>query len=238
MAVAGSPKLFLFDIDGTLLSIAKRELNVFSLALEQVFGTLGPIDDYSFAGKTDHQIAFELLSRAGRSVAEIESGLKELKNRYFEMLNEMLGVSSMEVLPGVIELLDGLAQDPGVVLGLQTGNWEVAAEIKLSRFSLDRYFLVGAFGDGHLDRNSLPSLARQRAERQVGNSINSRDTVIIGDTALDVACARTWDMVSVGVATGSTNQLELRAAGADLVVPTLAELEVDRLFGLLSEEPA
>lgn len=230
-------RLVLFDIDGTLLSIAQRELSVFGLALERVFGTTGPIDDYSFAGKTDHQIAFELLSGAGRAASEIESGLPDMKDSYFEMLDEMLEVSSMDVLPGVIELLDELAENSSIVLGLQTGNWEVAAEIKLSRFGLDRYFSVGAFGDGHLDRNSLPPLARARAEQQVGNRICSEDTVIIGDTALDVACARTWEMPCVGVATGSTSQVELQAAGADLVVPTLAQLDIGRLLGLLSEEP-
>ncbi len=237
MALAGAghgTKLVLFDIDGTLLSIAQRELNVFGLALERVFGTAGPIDDYSFAGKTDHQIAFELLSRAGKAATEIESGLPDMKDRYFEMLDDMLEVSSMTVLPGVIEFLNELAENSAVVLGLQTGNWEVAAEIKLARFGLDRYFVVGAFGDGHLDRDPLPLLARARAEQRVGEEIRPRDTVIIGDTALDVACARTCEMVSVGVATGSTSQIELRAAGADLVVPSLVQLEVDRLLDLLS----
>ena len=122
MAVDRSTKLVLFDIDGTLLSIAERELNVFGLALERVFGTAGSIEAYSFAGKTDHQIVFELLTSAGRAASQIESGLPDLKDCYFEMLDEMLDASSMAVLPGVIELLDRLAKDPSVVLGLQTGN--------------------------------------------------------------------------------------------------------------------
>lgn len=236
MAVGRSTKLVLFDIDGTLLSIAERELNVFGLALERVFGTAGSIEAYSFAGKTDHQIVFELLSGAGRAASQIESGLPDLKDCYFEMLDEMLDPSSMVVLPGVIELLDQLAEESSVVLGLQTGNWEVAAEMKLSRFGLASYFVAGAFGDGHLDRKTLPPLARARAEQQVGGRISPKKTVIVGDTALDVACARTWDMASVGVATGSTSQLELQAAGADLVVPTLADLDAGRLLGLVSSE--
>jgi len=238
MAVGGNTKLVLFDIDGTLLSIAERELNVFGLALERVFETAGPIEDYSFAGKTDHQIAFELLSGAGRAASQIESGLPDLKECYLEMLDEMLDTSGMAVLPGVIELLDQLAKDSAVVLGLQTGNWEAAAEMKLSRFGLARYFVVGAFGDGQLDRNTLPPLARDRAEQRVGGRISSSHTVIVGDTALDIACARTWHMASVGVATGSTSQLELRSAGADLVVPTLADLDAGRLLGLTSRKPS
>ncbi len=226
-------KLVLFDIDGTLLSIAHRELNVFGLALEHVFGTAGPIDDYSFAGKTDHQIAFELLSLAGKPANEIESGLPDVQKSYFKMLDDMLDASSMTVLPGVFELLDELAEDPSIVLGLQTGNWEVAAAIKLARFGLDGYFAVGAFGDGHPDRSTLPPMARERAERRLGRAIRKGDTVIIGDTTLDVDCARAWEMVSVGVATGSTSRTELQAAGADLVVPTLAQLDAGRLLDLI-----
>lgn len=232
MALTTPKRLVLFDIDGTLLSIAERELNVFGLSLERVYGTSGPIDDYSFAGKTDHQITFELLSSAGRTADQIEAGLSEMKACYFEMLGDMLEHSNMAVLPGVVELLDVLEQDAAVILGLQTGNWEVAAEIKLSRFGLERYFLAGGFGDGHLDRHALPPAARERARERLGHEVDLGQSVIIGDTALDVACARTWNMAAVGVATGSTSQSELRDAGADLVVPDLSVLDADRLLGV------
>lgn len=236
MALDHAPVLVLFDIDGTLLSIAERELNVFGLALESAYGTQGPIENYSFAGKTDHQIVFELLSSAGWSAADIESGLPDMKARYFEMLDGMLDAASMQVLPGVIELLDELETESSAVLGLQTGNWEVAAEIKLGRFGLEGYFPAGAFGDGNLDRNALPPLARERAERYLDRKIEPSRTVVLGDTALDVACARAWGMASVGVATGSACERDLEAAGADLVLSTLAGLDAKRLFELTREE--
>ncbi|MFQ5525498.1 MAG: HAD family hydrolase [Thermoanaerobaculia bacterium] len=225
-------QLLLFDIDGTLLSIAKRELNVFGRALETIFDTSGPLDGYSFAGKTDHQIAFDLLSRAGRSEREIQTGLPAMKEHYFAILDEMLTESSMKVLPGVVEILDELVTVRSAIVGLQTGNWRGAADIKLSRYGLDGYFEVGAFGDEQPDRSRLPLLARNRAEESTGRAIEAEQTVIIGDTALDVACAKACGMASVGVATGSTSQDELRGAGADLVVSSLAEIDADSLLGL------
>lgn len=226
--------LVLFDIDGTLLSIVRRGANVFAQALERVYGTSGPIDRYSFAGKTDHQITFELLTCAGRRQSEIEAALPSFKDCYFEMLEETIGSSGMEVLPGVVELLDQLQADETVVLGLQTGNWEAAAEIKLGLHDLGGYFVAGGFGDGHLDRSALPMVARERAQVRLGSAIDLRHTVIVGDTALDVACAQKWKMASVAVATGGTNQRELSAAGADLVVPSLADLSAERLLELVS----
>lgn len=225
-------QLLLFDIDGTLLSIAEREMNVFSLALEEVFGPVDSHEDYSYAGKTDDQITFELVSRTGRSEREIEALLPEMKSRYFVMLEAMLDKSSVEILPGVVELLDGLCDEPGVLLGLQTGNWETAAAIKLARFDLDRYFDLGAYGDGHLDRRGLPPRAHAEAQEHSGYSIHPRDVVIIGDTELDVASARACGMASVGVATGSFNRAQLEAAGADLVVANLGELEAATILEL------
>ncbi len=229
MAIA---TLVLFDIDGTLLSIAERELNIFGQALEKVFGDIGPLDGYSFAGKTDHQIVVDLLSRVGKNASEIEAGLPAMQEHYFDILDGMLAQSSMAVLPGVVELLNGLAASRSVILGLQTGNWRRAAEIKLTRYGLGHYFDVGAFGDGQLDRLGLPPLACRRAVEATGETIGAENTVIIGDTALDVACARSSGMVSIGVATGSTGRDELEEAGADLVVSTLAEIDADELLDL------
>ena len=58
-------RLILFDIDGTLLSTAGAAAAPFRRALEQVFGTSGPMSGYSFAGRTDPQIARDLLKMAG-----------------------------------------------------------------------------------------------------------------------------------------------------------------------------
>lgn len=226
-------KLLLFDIDGTLLSIVERELNVFGSSLRKIFGDFGSMDGYSFAGKTDHQIVLDLLSKAGRTPEEIESELPDLKEHYFEQLDRMLGEETMKVLPGVLELLDDLAGRSDVLLGLQTGNWRRAADIKLERYGLSAHFEVGAFGDGQPDRNGLPPLALERAIDLAGEPIAAADTVIIGDTALDVACARAWGMSSLGVATGSTSLEELKGTGADRAVATLAEVDADGLLDLI-----
>lgn len=225
-------KLLLFDIDGTLLSLAQRELSVFGEALEEAYGTSGALEFYDFAGKTDHQIVLDLLLSAGLALETVEEGLESMQAIYLEMLDRELGPETMTVLPGVRELLAELEEEAEVVLGLQTGNWRGAADIKLSRYGLDSHFQVGAFGDGQADRSQLPALARHEAESRFAASIKSEDVVIIGDTALDVACAKHWEMASVGVATGSTELSVLGRAGADLVVSTLLELDAAGLLKL------
>lgn len=58
-------RLVLFDVDGTLISTRGRAGGALGRALNDVFGTAGPIETYPFAGKTDPQIVFELMGAAG-----------------------------------------------------------------------------------------------------------------------------------------------------------------------------
>ena len=58
-------RLVLFDIDGTLLTTDGVAGRAFRAALERVFGTSGPASGYSFAGKTDPEIARDLLLAGG-----------------------------------------------------------------------------------------------------------------------------------------------------------------------------
>jgi phosphoglycolate phosphatase-like HAD superfamily hydrolase len=49
--------------------------------------------------------------------------------------------------------------------------------------------------------------------------------VVIGDTPLDVDCARAHGARAVAVATGPYNRSLLAATGADLVLDTLADVD-------------
>jgi len=67
--------LVLFDIDGTLLHSGGCGRAATLLALQDVFGTVGAIDDVDFAGKTDWQILLEALEPAGFSGQAIQTQL-------------------------------------------------------------------------------------------------------------------------------------------------------------------
>src|SRR5690606_34330802 len=58
-------RLVLFDIDGTILSSNGAAPRAFREALRQVYGTAGPMRGYSFAGRTDPQIARDLMRMEG-----------------------------------------------------------------------------------------------------------------------------------------------------------------------------
>jgi phosphoglycolate phosphatase-like HAD superfamily hydrolase len=129
------------------------------------------------------------------------------------------------ILPGVRPLLETLASRHTVHLGLLTGNYELAARMKLEHFDLWRYFSsppLGAFGDHTLDRNLLLPRVMAQVAASGGPFVTPTDAVVIGDTPLDVAVAKHGGARSVAVATGNHSADALRATGADVVFEDLS----------------
>jgi phosphoglycolate phosphatase-like HAD superfamily hydrolase len=106
---------------------------------------------------------------------------------------------------------------------LVTGNYEPVARLKLLRAGVGRWFASGqgAFGSDSEDRAALPALARRRAGR-VGSPYPRQDTIVIGDTPRDIACAQADGVRSFAVATGPYEVGEL--VGADGVAGGAGEL--------------
>ncbi len=213
-------RLVLFDIDGTLLSTGGRAAAAFGDALEEVFGTRGPIDTYRWAGKTDPLIARELLAAAGIDAATVEANLPRLLARYVAILRARLTPEGVTVLPGVTALLDELEQR-SVAIGLLTGNVAAGAEVKLRAAGLAERFPFGAFGSDAADRNELVGVALQRARQVLGREFRPADTVVVGDAEADIRCARAGGARAVAVASSSTPASVLAALGPDALLTTL-----------------
>jgi phosphoglycolate phosphatase len=214
-------KLVLFDIDGTLLDCGPQVRPLFASALLEVYGTTGDLDGYDFAGRTDSRIVLDLMTAAEVPESEAREKLPRMKELYVTRLARSLDREGMRLLPGVVEILERLAAREDVVIALLTGNWEPGARAKLSRFDLNRFFSFGAFGCDGIDRWELPPVALARAEQETRRRFRPEETLIVGDSRLDVACAQAHGIPCLAVATGRTSPEALRDAGADWTVPDL-----------------
>src|SRR5438874_12610821 len=58
-------RLFLFDIDGTLVTARGAGRAAFGRALQATYSTAGAVDTYDFRGKTDPRIVWDLMRGAG-----------------------------------------------------------------------------------------------------------------------------------------------------------------------------
>jgi phosphoglycolate phosphatase len=227
-------RLVLFDIDGTLVIAKGAGRRALGRALERVYGTTGALDAYDFRGKTDPRIVHDLMGGAGVAAEVIRAGLDECFECYARGLVDEIGDGSgVTVLPGVADLVRRLDAAEGVVLGLLTGNIEEGARIKLAPTGLWPFFRTGAFGSDHADRTRLPSLAARRAHALTGHAFSPQDVLVIGDTPLDIACARAFGAVAVAVATGFHPYTELAGERPDLLFESFADVEAAaaRLLG-------
>jgi phosphoglycolate phosphatase len=126
-------------------------------------------------------------------------------------------------MPGILQLLDRIAAEPGWVMGLLTGNMTQMARIKLGHFGLDGRFAFGGFGEMAADRDALACALVRRVGREHG--VPARRCVVVGDTVHDIACARAAGARVVAVATGGTDLGTLAAAAPDLLLDDLQEAD-------------
>lgn len=227
--------LILFDIDGTLLWGGPAK-EAFRVAMTRVFGTAGRIEGHEFSGKTDPQIARELLRDVGFGDAEIDEGFPRLWEDYLTELERRLIDLPMEVLPGVSELLRALGDLEDVALGLLTGNIARGAQLKLGSAGLEPHFPVGGFGSDSEERDELPRIAVDRATEEWGVEFDADAVVVVGDTPRDVACGRLHGHRTVAVATGRFGREALEASGADRTLDDFRRTE--EVLNTLLREPS
>ena len=228
--------LILFDIDGTLLLTAGAGRRAITAAMADRLGERDAWGQVRFDGKTDPQIVRELLAAVGDAAADDPDTIADICERYVAHLEEELERSpgATRLLPGVLSLLDRLAAERDMVLGLLTGNVVRGAGLKLRSGGLDpARFRVGAYGSDSAHRPDLPAIAAERAAPLFGRVPAGETIVIVGDTPADVTCGRAIGARAVAVATGSYTLPALREAGARAVFDDLSDTDavLDALLG-------
>jgi phosphoglycolate phosphatase len=235
--------LLLFDIDGTLLlDAARQHARALYIGMHEVYG-LGQADGdpegmpkVPAAGRTDLEIARETALLCGCSAEAFADGREALMEicvrEYARLVPDDLSAC---VVSGMAELLAELADIPGALPALVTGNLEGVARLKLARAGIGGFFArgQGGFGSDSEDRTDLPGIARRRAgaRAEAGGDPHPRErTLVIGDTPLDIACARADGVGCIAVTSGPFAASQL--IGADAIaedVSQLRELILDRL---------
>ncbi|GAB3681572.1 haloacid dehalogenase-like hydrolase [Actinocorallia lasiicapitis] len=215
--------LVLWDIDHTLIDAGTTARTAYDAAFFRATGRRLE-HAWRFDGRTELAAATEVLDvhgiPAGGGMLDtfLELIVEELTERAGEL------AAGGRVLDGAEEALVAAGELAGVSQTVLTGNLYPLAVLKLDAFGLSKYvdFGLGAYGGDAFERHDLPAHAfRRAAERGLG--FTGADTVIVGDTVRDVTTAKRAGARAVAVATGTGPAAELLAAGADTVLPDLAD---------------
>ncbi len=213
-------RLVMWDIDLTLL----RGGGLGARAFERAFTALTGVRlDWlpRFAGRTDRFITTEVFARHGLPEPDLPAFFARFAAELAAQAHLLPELG--RVLPGAREVLGALGERPAVVQTAVTGNIAANARLKLSTFDLASALdlTVGAYGEEHVVRAHLVAASRARAEQRYGDFA---EVVVVGDSVHDVGAALACGVTAIGVASGSTGAEELRAAGAHVVLDSLADV--------------
>jgi len=211
----------LFDIDGTLISSGGAGKAALEMALADEFGVTHLIEKLQLSGRTDRAIIRDLFQT--HVIEETPENLRRLTAAYLRRLPECLEQCAGRVLPGVAELLPRLRGRDDVLVGLLTGNVRDGARVKLGHFGLHEHFAIGGFGDLHFDRDDVAREAWTEVRRVLNDAADPGRVWVVGDTPLDVRCARAIGARAAAVCTGWHGRDELAASEPDLLLTDLSD---------------
>jgi phosphoglycolate phosphatase-like HAD superfamily hydrolase len=223
--------LLLFDIDGTLvrgrplthqLALERAATAVFGLRVEP---GATPVADVEPWGKTDRQILRDVLVRAELpppSEDAIARWERIACEAYVQLETQGERSDELDATATALERL----RAAGHALALVTGNLEPIARRKLALRGLGDYFPAGqgGFGSDAELRPELVPIARARAGLN-GTPHASADTVLVGDTPLDVAAAAADGVRCVAITGNRFSARDLREAGAAATIDAIPQVE-------------
>jgi len=210
----------LFDIDGTLLASGGAG----KAALESAFTAEFQIalrHQIPYSGRTDRAIMRDLFRL--HDIDDTAEHLQTLLQSYLHRLPVCLNAHRGRVLPGIQQLLKYLCGRAGCTVGLLTGNVRAGAKAKLGHYGLYDHFSCGGFGDHHFDRDDVAREALASVRSEIGANVCPEQIWVIGDTPLDVRCARAIGARVAAVATGMHLLEELTAAEPDVALADLSD---------------
>jgi len=209
-------RLIVFDVDGTLVDSQHAIMTVMTTA----FAAEGlPAPELAAVRR---QVGLGIEETMARLLPEADDALhRRLSQGFREAAHALRSRPGFAepLYPGIREALDGL-RHPEVFLAIATGKARRGLDFTLSSHGLTALFHSLQTADRNPSKPNPAMLLNAMAE--VG--VEPAETVFIGDSIFDMAMAANARTAALGVAWGYHDREDLRAAGAERIIRTPAEL--------------
>lgn len=213
-------KAVIFDLDGTLASfnldyktvraevksyLVKRGIPASALSVkESVFEMLRKTEIY-----------VRNSGKPAKFLEEIRSESLSMTEKY-----ELEAARSTSLMPGALETLKALRQ-MNLKIGLCTINSEKAVNYILNRFGITAFF------DITVPRNKVNRFKPHPEHVEAALkavSVSAKDTVVVGDSAVDMQSAKELEAIAVGLPTGVSTMEQLMRNGANYIITSITDL--------------
>jgi HAD superfamily hydrolase (TIGR01509 family) len=212
----------IFDLDGTLANFNLDFKALRSEVRSYLISMRVPVSVLEV-----NESIFEMLKKAEifvKNSSKSPKGFEELRSRALVIAEkyEMEAAASTSLLAGAVETLKDLHK-LNMKIGLCTTNSERAANYILQRFKIANYFKVVVPRDKvkyvkpHIEQFEV-------ALKTLG--VRPKDSLIVGDSIVDMQSAVELKAVAVGLTTGLSTTEQLMDNGANYVVTSLTDLPI------------
>jgi HAD superfamily hydrolase (TIGR01509 family) len=213
-------KAVIFDLDGTLTSFnldyktVRAEVKGY-LVKRGVPASILSVNKSIFEMLRKTEIFVKNSSKPSRFLEEIRSEALAMAEKY-----ELEAAISTSLLPGAVETLKALRRI-NLKIGLCTINSEKSMNYILKRFGIADFF------DVMVPRNKVNHFKPhpehlEAALKALGTS--AKDTVVAGDSSVDMQSAKELKAIAVGLPTGVSTIKQLTSNGANYVITSITDL--------------
>lgn len=212
-----TPKLVLFDCDGTLVD----SQHMIVATMTEAFAKVGqaPPDPAGVLSIIGLSLP-EAIGRLNSSLDAVAVGLvaDAYRDTYQAMKYRL--AETAPLYPGALDALTALAARDDVLLGVVTGKSRRGLDAILETHGLTRLFSVLRTAD---DGPSKPHpFMVVDAVAALGGDVSQ--TVVVGDTGFDMLMARAAGAFALGVNWGYNSRAELTQAGAQVLADNFTEV--------------
>jgi HAD superfamily hydrolase (TIGR01509 family) len=202
-----------FDLDGTLV---KSHKNIYKATLKALIDLQIPTDNLKqdlFYDRIGHHFE-DIFAEFNIPVIDFESFINIYKIHYFDYINEST------LYDGTEETLRNL-KSRNIITSLLTTKGQDQAEKIINHFNLAKYFdLVTGRRNGVAHKPSPEPLLLNCNELKV----QPEETMIVGDTELDIACGKNAGAKTCGVTYGYRTKSFIEEQKPDLIIDSIKEL--------------
>jgi HAD superfamily hydrolase (TIGR01509 family) len=210
----------IFDLDGTLASF---NLDYKTLRVE-VRNFLTSRGVPASVLSTNESI-FEMLDKAEiffRNSSKSEAPFVEIRNDALAIAEkfEIEAAATTSLMPGAMDALKALKQ-MNLRLGLCTINSQSATNKILQRFQIADYF------DIVIPRDIVKKVKPHAEHFELALKalkVHPEKAVVVGDSAVDMQCAKEIKAVAVGIPTGVVKIEQLSHSGANYIITAISDL--------------
>lgn len=215
-------KAIVFDLDGTLVSFNLKYKAVRAEVKQRLIQHGFPASIFSI-----NESIFTMLEKARIFLKNNGKGEKEfskIRKMIYSVADkyELTAARETNMLPGVLDMLQTLRKMK-LKLALFTINGSKSTSYILKSLRLNKFFNVV------VHRESVPKVKPHPTHLKTvlkALDIQPQEALVVGDSVVDIECARRLKMIAIGTPGGFSSPQELSRAGATHIITSLTDLPV------------